>query len=208
MVRKESSAGFSNPPEYEEWRMSALAETHTMRLKHLFAITLLAAVASAKEPRHYQSGKLLKMQSVKCGTDEKNGKSLAGEMIGTDSSHMKTRELLCQEYVVQTDTLIYTIRPKDDKHPALLPVGEKAQFRLDKDKMLLRVEDMDDKEREYIVVSMVPRDSDDATISASNKEAVSFPHPGETQGSLVIPNALAWRARDGPYVAVQFHCRW
>ena len=54
-----------------------------MRLKYLFAIALLAAVALAKEPRHYQSGKLLKMQSVKCGTDEKNGKSLAGEMIGT-----------------------------------------------------------------------------------------------------------------------------
>ena len=138
-----------------------------MRLKYLLAIALLAAVAVAKEPRHYQSGKLLKMQSVKCGTDEKNGKSLAGEMIGTDSSHMKTHELLCQEYVVQTDTLTYTIRPKDDKHPALLPVGEKAQFRLDKDKMLLRVEDMDDKEREYIVVSMVPRDSDDTTTSAA-----------------------------------------
>jgi len=147
--------------------MSAYAETHTMRLKYLFAIALLAAVALAKEPRHYQSGKLLKMQSVKCGTDEKNGKSLAGEMIGTNSSHMKTRELLCQEYALQTDTLIYTIRPKDDKHPALLPVGEKAQFRLDKDKMLLRVEDMDDKEREYVVVSMVPRDSVDTTASAA-----------------------------------------
>ena len=147
--------------------MSAYAETHTMRLKYLFAIALLAAVALAKEPRHYQSGKLLKMQSVKCGTDEKNGKSLAGEMIGTDSSHMKTRELLCQEYALQTDMLIYTIRPKDDKHPALLPVGEKAQFRLDKDKMLLRVEDMDDKEREYDVVSMVPRDSVDTTASAA-----------------------------------------
>ena len=147
--------------------MSASAETHTMRLKYLFAIALLAAVALAKEPRHYQSGKLLKMQSVKCGTDEKNGKSLAGEMIGTNSSHMKTRELLCQEYALQTDTLIYTIRPKDDKHPALLPVGEKAQFRLDKDKMLLRVEDMDDKEREYVVVSMVPRDSEDTTASAA-----------------------------------------
>ena len=147
--------------------MSAYAETHTMRLKYLFAIALLAAVALAKEPRHYQSGKLLKMQSVKCGTDEKNGKSLAGEMIGTDSSHMKTRELLCQEYALQTDTLIYTIRPKDDKHPALLPVGEKAQFRLDKDKMLLRVEDMDDKEREYNVVSMTPR-SDSSTADNSS----------------------------------------
>jgi len=137
-----------------------------MRLKLALAILLLATVAHAKEPRHYESGKLMKMQSVKCGTDEKNGKSLAGEMIGTDSAHMKTRELLCQQYALQTDTLVYTIQPKDEKHPALLPVGEKAQFRLDKDKMLLRVEDLDDKEREYIVVSMVPRDSDDTTVSA------------------------------------------
>jgi hypothetical protein len=130
-----------------------------MRSKYFLAIVLLAALAQAKEPKHFQSGKLLKMQSVKCGTDEKNGKSVAGEMLGTDSSHMKTHELLCQEYVLETDNLLYTIRPKDDKHPVLLPVGEKAQFRLDKDKMLLRVEDLDDKEREYVVVSMLPKDS-------------------------------------------------
>jgi hypothetical protein len=130
-----------------------------MRSKYFLAIVLLAALAQAKEPKHFQSGKLLKMQSVKCGTDEKNGKSVAGEMLGTDSSHMKTHELLCQEYVLETDNLRYTIRPKDDKHPVLLPVGEKAQFRLDKDKMILRVEDLDDKEREYVVVSMLPKDS-------------------------------------------------
>lgn len=138
-----------------------------MRLQYLLVCVLLVALAQAKEPRHYQSGKLLKMESVKCGTDEKNGKSLAGEVIGTDSSHMKTQELLCQEYVLQTDRLVYTVRPKDEKHPALLPVGEKAQFRIAKDKMLLRVEDMDDKEREYIVVSMVPRDASETTASSS-----------------------------------------
>jgi hypothetical protein len=103
------------------------------------------------------------MESVKCGTDEKNGKSLAGEMIGTDSSHMKTREMLCQQYQLQTETVMYTIRPKDEKHPVLLPIGEKAQFRMDKDKIVLRVEDLDDKEREYEVVSMVPTASADAT---------------------------------------------
>jgi hypothetical protein len=131
-----------------------------MRLNYVLAVLLLlAGVVHAKQPRHYQSGKLTKMESVKCGVDEKNGKSFAGELIGTDSSHMKTHELLCQEYVVETDGLVYKIRPKDDKHPTLLPVGEKAQFRLDKDKMLLRVEDLDDKEREYTVVSMVPKDA-------------------------------------------------
>lgn len=130
-----------------------------MRLKYLLAVLLFATVLQAKEPKHYQSGRLMRMESVKCGTDEKNGKSFAGEMIGTDSSHMKTRELLCQQYVLETDKLVYTLRPKDEKHPALLPIGEAAQFRLEKDKMLLRVEDMDDKEREYIVLSIVPKGS-------------------------------------------------
>jgi hypothetical protein len=41
--------------------------------------------------------------------------------------------------------VIYRIRPRDDKHPVLLPVGEKAQFRIQKDKML-RLEHADDKE--------------------------------------------------------------
>jgi hypothetical protein len=137
-----------------------------MRYKALvLALTLLAAAAYAKEPRAYQSGKLLQMDSVQCGVDEKDGKSFAGEIIGTDSGHKKTQELLCQEYLLQTDKMIYRIRPKDAKHPVLLPVGERAQFRLDKDKMLLRVEDLDSKEREYIVVSMTPRS--DSTADAS-----------------------------------------
>jgi hypothetical protein len=138
-----------------------------MRLHYVLAIALLASVAQAKEPRHYQSGKLLRMDSAPCGMDQKNAKSLAGEMLGTDSSHMKTQELLCQEYLLETSKIVYRIRPKDVKHPALLPIGEKAQFRLDKDEMRLRVEDMDDKEREYIVVSMSPNQSSDSETSSS-----------------------------------------
>ena len=132
-----------------------------MRLQYVLAFALIASAAQAKEPKHLQSGKLLKMESVKCGTDQKDGKSVAGEIIGTDSSHMKTHELLCQEYVLETSKVLYRIRPKDDKHPVLLPIGEDAQFRLEKDKMVLRVEDLDDKDREYIVVSMSPVDSAD-----------------------------------------------
>lgn len=129
-----------------------------MRLHCILALALIASLAQAKEPRHYQTGKLVRMESTKCGTDAKDSKSFAGEMLGTDSQHMKTKELLCQQYVVETNSIIYTIRPKDDKHPALLPIGEQAQFRLAKDKILLRIEDGDDKEREYLVVSMTPND--------------------------------------------------
>ena len=120
-------------------------------------LVLAAASAHARGERAHESGTLLQMDSVECGTDQNSGKSLVGEMVGTDSAHQKTHMLLCQEYLMQTDRIIYRIRPKDDKHPVLLPVGEKAQFRLDKDKMKLRVEDLDDKERDYIVVSMTPR---------------------------------------------------
>ncbi|MGA8538699.1 MAG: hypothetical protein WB566_04330 [Terriglobales bacterium] len=127
-------------------------------MKRIAIVTLLcASFAYAHDHPPAQSGTILQMDSVNCGTDQKSDKSLAGEIIGSDNSHQKVHTLLCQEYLLQTDRVNYRIRPKDDKHPALLPVGEKAQFRIEKDHMKLRVEDMDDKDREYIVISMTPR---------------------------------------------------
>ena len=128
-----------------------------MRSKMLLSIVLFTSAALAKEPRPYQTGKLLQMDSVPCGMAEKDAKSFAGEMLGTDSGSKKTQEVLCQEYVLESERVIYRIRPHDEKHAVLLPVGEQAQFRIEKDKMLLRVEDLGGKEREYIVVSMTPR---------------------------------------------------
>jgi len=138
-----------------------------MRSKLSLCLLLaLASAAYARDPKPYQTGKLLQMDSVTCGMAENDGKSFAGEMLGTDSGNKKTHELLCQEYVLQTEHVIYRIRPRDEKHPALLPVGERAQFRIQKDKLLLRVEDPDSKEREYIVVSITPR-TDDASADAA-----------------------------------------
>jgi hypothetical protein len=131
-----------------------------MRCKSLvLASLLLAATAYAKEPKAYQDGKLLQMDSVQCGVDEKDAKK-----------NKKTHELLCQEYALQGDRVVYRIRPKDDKHPVLLPVGASAQFRLDKDKMLVRVEQLDSKEREFVIVSVKPLgdNSADATPARVN----------------------------------------
>lgn len=129
-----------------------------MRARLAIGVVLLASLASAKDQKTFQHGKLLQMESVACGVDENSGKSFAGEMLGTDSAHKKTHELLCQEYVLQSDKVIYRIRPREEKHPVLLPVGAEAQFRMQKDKMVLRVEDLDDKDRDYVVVSMTPRE--------------------------------------------------
>jgi hypothetical protein len=126
----------------------------------------MAAAAFAKDPQPYQTGKLVQMDSVQCGVTEKDSQSLASQMLGTDSGSKQTQQLLCQEYVLQADRVTYRIRPRDQKHPALLPVGEPAQFRLQKDKMLLRMESLDSKEHEYIVVSMAPR-SDSSSADAT-----------------------------------------
>jgi len=137
-------------------------------MKHtLLLAVLFTSLAYAKDRPVAQSGMLLQMDSVECGADQKSGKTFAGEILGTDAAHQKMHTLLCPEYLLQTDRILYRIRPKEEKHPILLPVGEKAQFRMDKDHMRLRVEDLDDKERDYIVVSMTPRG--EATQADSRK---------------------------------------
>ena len=122
----------------------------------------------AKERPAYDRGVLLQMESTHCGYAEKDGKTFVGEIIGTDGQHKNTKEVLCQEYILKSERLIYRIRPKDDKHPTLLPVGETAEFRIHKDKMLLRVPETDEKEREYIVVSMTPRADADSRVAAKS----------------------------------------
>jgi hypothetical protein len=135
----------------------------------LLAATLqTAAPAPAKDKPAFERGVLLQMDSTHCGFAEKGSKTVAGEILGTDGQHKNTQEVLCQEYILKSDRLIYRIRPKDDKHPTLLPVGESAEFRIHKDRMLLRVPESDGKEREYIVVSMTPRADADETRAAKS----------------------------------------
>ena len=128
-----------------------------MRSKWILCVVLgLTAVGFAKDPKAYLTGKLVQMDSVECGPD---------------SSSKQTQQLLCQEYALQADRVVYRIRPRDEKHSVLLPVGELAQFRLQKNKLLLRVEALDPKEREFVVVSIEPRSdasSADATPTRLN----------------------------------------
>jgi hypothetical protein len=135
-----------------------------MRFKSLvLASILLAALAYAKEPKAYQSGKLVQTDSTQSGVNDKGEKGLADE--GGIDSHSRTQDLSCGEYLLEADQVVYRIRPKHEKHAALLPIGEWAQFRLEKGKMLLRTPHFDDKEREYVVVSMTPRGESSADSS-------------------------------------------
>jgi hypothetical protein len=116
-----------------------------------------STLALAKDPPSYEKGLLLAMNSAACGTAEKGNKTVAGEILGTDGEHKNTEEVLCQEYVLQGDRLVYHIRPIDTKHLQLLPVGDSVQYRIDKDKMYLLDREGDTKERKYSVISMQVR---------------------------------------------------
>jgi len=142
-------------------------------MKHatLCLILLVSTAAFAGDkPVSYQQGTLVEMTSVECGFTEKSGKSMMGQIIGTDGGHKNTKALLCQEYVLQSDRVIFRIRPRDEKKPVLLPVGEMAKFRIKKEKLILRVPEGDDKEREYSVVSMTQRASSNSEQKANLKE--------------------------------------
>jgi hypothetical protein len=139
-----------------------------MRKTGWLVVLLLASSLQAKDKTAYEKGEIVQMESASCGYAEKDGKTLAGEIFGTDGQHKKTQETLCQEYVLRSQRITYRIRPKDDKHPSLLPIGESAEFRIHKDKLLLRVPEADGKEREYIVLSMAPR-----TDTAENRAATA-----------------------------------
>jgi hypothetical protein len=136
----------------------------------LALVPVLAATVAFGKDHSYEKGKIVSMDSSTCGMAEKSSKTLAGEVLGTDADHKNTEQVLCQEYVLQGEHVLYHIRPLDQKHPSLLPVGEDAEFRIDKDKVMLRVpESSDEKERAYSVVSMVQHDADQNGKTVASK---------------------------------------
>lgn len=108
----------------------------------ILAMSVLGVAALAKE-RNYERCTLTAMNAVDCGSQQKR--------------HKKTREMLCQEYVLQTDTTEYHVRQKQEKHTDILPVGSQAEFRIEKDTMKLRVPAGTGKELEYVIVSVSKR---------------------------------------------------
>ena len=131
------------------------------KLLSLMMFVSLATFAMAKDPVFRQTGTLTEMISVNCGTDENRAQGLGSVLLGTDSAHTKSKQMLCQEYTLkapadrQGESIVYRIRPTEEKHPVLLPIGSEVRFRIKKDRLLLSASDGDGKERSYVVTSMV-----------------------------------------------------
>lgn len=114
-----------------------------MRSTVLFsAVIVLASFAYADDLKPLQTGKLLQMESVPCSA--------------------KAQESLCVQYVLEADSVLFHIRPKSGKHAIVLPVGERAQFRIERGGILLHMDGVDSRDRQYVVVSLAPRTENNA----------------------------------------------
>jgi hypothetical protein len=81
-------------------------------------------------------------------------------------THVNSNEKLCPQYLFRTDQMDYQIRPTDLKNPALLQVGQEAEYKIKNNRMFLTV---NDKTRTYEVVGMKPANSDSAQSGSADK---------------------------------------
>jgi hypothetical protein len=139
--------------------------------------------AAAKDKKHLQRGMLEKMQAIPCGVKERGLTSLGGLWAGIGVQHVNSNEKLCPQYLFRTDQMDYQIRPLDEKHASLLPVGQEAEFKVKKNKLYLRVPDGDRKMRAYQVVSMEQPSAAGETESTSYKPANRTASPPQDKQS-------------------------
>jgi hypothetical protein len=100
----------------------------------LLALLLLGALAAAKDTP--MQGTIVSENSVSCGS-QADGKK-------------KTTELMCQEYVIRTESTEYHVRQEKEAHKALLPVNAAVEIMLKKDRMKFK---LNGKEYEMLIVS-------------------------------------------------------
>ncbi len=97
-------------------------------------MTALTMTAAAKDKE--MQGTIVSENSVPCGSEAKGKK--------------QTMQLMCQEYVIRTDTTEYHVRQEKEAHKEMLPVNAPVELTLSKDKMKFKV---NGKGYEMLVVS-------------------------------------------------------
>ncbi len=126
----------------------------------LIAVVILVAALNAKEIPRDQRGVLVRMESVPCGVSEST--AVSNVILGAPTSGDSREERFCPEYVLRSEGLLYRIRQKTRKRLRLLPIGQPAVFRIEKDRVRLQMEDSDRKVYEFFVMAIVPEDAADS----------------------------------------------
>ena len=148
-----------------------------MRIKSAVTVALALAcvfpmTASAKKKKVQPRGMLESMQSVPCGAKQRGLAGVGSIWASVGVTHVNSTEKLCPQYLVRTDDMDYEIRPKDMKHPDVLPIGQEVEIKLRKDHMDVKLPD-GGKTLTYIVVSMQPANQGGGAVSGAARPADS-----------------------------------
>lgn len=153
----------------------------TSLIAALLLVLAASPIAEGKNKKKAPRGMLESMQAVPCGAKQR-GLSGLGSIFGSVGvEHVNSHEQLCPQYLFRTDDMEYHIRPIDLKHAVLLPVGHEGEYKLKKNKLVLKVPDGDKKARDYQVVAMQP-------INSENKIENSSYRPAERPAEYHPPN--------------------
>jgi hypothetical protein len=141
----------------------------TKRSLILFLVLVSVVPLSARNKKNQsERGMLERMDAVTCGAKQRGLTGLGTVWASAGITHVNSDEKLCPQYLLRTDEMEYEIRPTDGKHPAMLPVGQEAEFIIKNNRMLLTVADSSDrKTRSYEVVAMRPTSSDSDAQNSS-----------------------------------------
>ncbi|MGB9205036.1 MAG: hypothetical protein WCB94_13855 [Terriglobales bacterium] len=162
------------------------------RTSLIAALSLVLAASSIAESKNKkkppQRGMLESMQAVPCGAKQRGVTGLGSVFASIGVEHVNSHEQLCPQYLFRTDDMEYHIRPLDLKHAVILPVGHEGEFKLKKDRLILKMPDGDKKAREYQVVAMQPANSESTTENSAYRpaEKPAESRPPVRDGSKVV----------------------
>ena len=129
----------------------------------LICIFLLAAPVFLSAQTHsQQQGTIVRMRMTDCLGPQH------GFMATMSGGGKMEPGLLCPEYVLIADTVVYVISGKSSER--LIPLAEVTRFRLQKNEMLIRVDDAA-KESHFHIKAMVLRPEWDRNQMLEEEEA-------------------------------------
>ena len=152
-----------------------------MHIKSLLLVAFAFVLAfppqaiAEKHKKVSERGMLERMEAVPCGAKQRGLSGLGSVFASAGIEHVNSNEKLCAQYLLRTDEMEYHIRPTDGKHPAVLPVGHEAEFKIKKDRMYLKVPDGDRKVRTYEVVAMKPLETDRTAENTGRVDSERLP---------------------------------
>jgi len=161
----------------------------TLLIAVLSLVLGASSIAEGKDKKKPpQRGMLESMQAVPCGAKQRGLTGLGSVFASVGVEHVNAHEQLCPQYLFRTDEMEYHIRPLDLKHAVLLPVGQEGEYKLKKDRMMLKMPDGDKKSRAYQVVAMQPVNNGSKVESSAYRppEKPAESQPPIRDGSKVV----------------------